>query len=130
MLFYDHLLLAWTLLANLTQKTRRNLHLTEVIMKPNRYASVVLLLSVLTFVAIHSPVDAEPGKKKARSGRQGDSHMSSRGSGNTNAQWTADPERGWIRADERRDLRQQSHSATKPKENRGKHEGQHKRKGS
>jgi hypothetical protein len=106
------------------------LHLREVIMKPNRYASVVLLLSVLTFVATRSPVDAEPGKKKARSGGQGDSHMSSKGSANTNAQWTADPERGWIRADERRDLRQQNHSATKPKENRGKHEGQHKRKGS
>jgi hypothetical protein len=95
-------------------------------MKLNRYASVVLLLSVLTFAATAS-MAAERGKKKAGSGGQADSHMSGKGSANTNAQWTADPERGWIRADERRDRHPQSHSATKPKDNRSKPKGQDKR---
>ena len=98
-------------------------------MKLNRYASVVLLLSVLTFVATASSVAGEPGKKKAGSGRQADSHMSGRGSANSNAQWTADPERGWIRADERQDRQSHGQSATKPRDNRGKSRGQDKRRG-
>jgi hypothetical protein len=96
-------------------------------MKLNRYASVVLLLSVLTFVAAPSSVAAEPGKKKARSGGQADSHMSGKGSANTNAQWTADPDRGWIRADERHDRQPQGQPATKSKDNRSRPKGQDKR---
>ena len=94
-------------------------------MKLNRYASVVLLLSVLTFAATAS-MAAERGKKKAGSGGQADSHMSGKGSANTNAQWTADPERGWIRTDERHD-RQSQGQPTKPKDNRSKPRGQDKR---
>jgi hypothetical protein len=29
--------------------------------------------------------------------------MSNKGTANTNAQWSADPERGWVRAGERQD---------------------------
>jgi len=38
-------------------------------------------------------------------GGQAAAHMSPKGSASTNAQWSADPTRGWIRADERHELR-------------------------
>jgi hypothetical protein len=34
--------------------------------------------------------------------------MSERGSANTNAQWSADPERGWVRAEKRHELHEQT----------------------
>src|ERR1051325_9819208 len=48
------------------------------------------------------------GKQVApqRGGKTAD-HMSERGSANTNAQWSADPERGWVRADKRHELHEQ-----------------------
>ena len=41
-------------------------------------------------------------------GTKGAERMSERGRANTNAQWSADPERGWVRADERNRLREQT----------------------
>jgi hypothetical protein len=38
-------------------------------------------------------------------GGQAGTHMSPKGSANSNAQWSADPTRGWIRAEERHELR-------------------------
>jgi hypothetical protein len=38
--------------------------------------------------------------------------MSEKGSTNSNAQWSADPERGWVRAEGRHDLHQQNHKST------------------
>jgi hypothetical protein len=46
--------------------------------------------------------------------------MSSKGAANTNAQWSADPELGWVRA-ERREQREESRPASKPKKNGGNH---------
>ena len=40
-------------------------------------------------------------------GTKGSERMSDRGQANTNAQWSADPDRGWVRADERNRLREQ-----------------------
>ena len=39
-------------------------------------------------------------------------HMSEKDSTNSNAQWSADPERGWVRAEGRHDLHQQNHKST------------------
>ena len=47
--------------------------------------------------------------------------MSSKGSANTNAQWSADPERGWVRAEERHQRHEESRRASKAKKNGGKH---------
>jgi hypothetical protein len=43
--------------------------------------------------------------------------MSTKGTLNTNAQWSADPDRGWIRADERHKLHQNAGSSNKVKNN-------------
>ena len=53
-------------------------------------------------------------------GSQANSHMSSKGSANSNAQWSADPERGWVRADERQQRQGESQVTGKSKQNRGK----------
>ena len=58
-------------------------------------------------------------------GGQASAHMSPKGSTNSNAQWSADPTRGWIRADERHELKKANPPAknntdkgkTKAKEN-------------
>jgi hypothetical protein len=91
-------------------------------MKVSKPLTIVLLLNALHFFAIHSPAIAEPGKKKA--GGQAESHMSSKGAADNNAQWKADPERGWIRADDRHEQREQNHS--NKKQNQGKRKGQDK----
>jgi hypothetical protein len=41
-------------------------------------------------------------------GANGSDHMSERGSTNTNAQWSADPEKGWVRAEKRHERHEQS----------------------
>jgi len=89
-------------------------------MKPNKYLAVFSLLNALAFCLIHSAHAGQASKDAGRGG-QANSHMSSKGAANTNAQWSADPERGWVRADERRERREESRPASKAKKNGGKH---------
>ncbi len=94
-------------------------------MKSLKYVVVVILaLGILCGPA------AEAGEGKRNSARRGGkagSHMSSKGLENTNAQWSADPDRGWIRADERHDLHNQRQATSKSKQDRGKQKGQSKK---
>jgi hypothetical protein len=89
-------------------------------MKPNKYIAVFSLLNALAFCVTHASANAEPGDKGSQRGGQAKSHMSSKGSANSNAQWSADPERGWVRADERQQRRDESQATGKSKQNRGK----------
>jgi hypothetical protein len=89
-------------------------------MKPNQYVSVFLLLNALAFCLTHSSAHSGQAKKDAGRG-QASSHMSSKGSASNNAQWSADPERGWVRADERRGQREESRPTSRTKKNGGKH---------
>lgn len=94
-------------------------------MKSLKYLAVMTLA-----LAILGSPSAEAGEGKGASARRGGeagSHMSSKSSENTNAQWSADPDRGWIRADERHDLHDQRQATPKAKQNRGKHKGQSKK---
>lgn len=59
-------------------------------------------------------------------GVKGAERMSERGRANTNAQWSADPERGWVRADERHRLREQGD--TEEKRSQGQQKGKGKSK--
>jgi hypothetical protein len=90
-------------------------------MKPNKYIAVFSLLNALTFCLSHSPADAGQGDKGSQRGGQAKSHMSSKGAANTNAQWSADPERGWVRAEERHQRREESDEKSALKKNGGKH---------
>lgn len=85
-------------------------------MNTNKYIAVFSLLNALTFCLTYSLADAGQGAKGSQRGGQAKSHMSSKGAANTNAQWSADPERGWVRAEERHQRREES-----AKKNSGKH---------
>jgi hypothetical protein len=88
-------------------------------MKPNQYVSVFLLLNALVFCLTHSPAHSGQAKNDAGRGGQTNSHMS--GAASNNARWSADPERGWVRADERREQREESRQGGKTRKNGGKH---------
>jgi hypothetical protein len=92
-------------------------------MKSNRYIAVISLLNALSFCVTHSAANAGQGDKGSQRGGQAKSHMSSKGAANTNAQWSADPERGWVRAEERHERREGSDDTAK------KNGGKHKAKG-
>ena len=89
-------------------------------MKPNKYLAVFSLLNLLAFSLPLSSANAGQGEKGSNKGGQASSHMSSKGSTNSNAQWSADPERGWVRADERQQHKDESQATSKSKQNRGK----------
>jgi len=89
-------------------------------MKPKKYLAVLSVLSILAFSLMHSPANAGQDDKGSNRGGQANSHMSSKGSANSNAQWSADPERGWVRADERHQRQDESQAMSKSKQNRGK----------
>ena len=82
------------------------------------------VLSALLFFLCNSPEVAGGGKGGAsRRGDEAASHMSVQGFENTNAQWSADPRRGWVRADERHELHEQRHTPPASKDNPGHHKG-------
>jgi hypothetical protein len=91
------------------------------LMKANQYITIFLLLSVLALGLTPAPVHAAQPSADSWRGGKGNSHMSSRGRGNSNAQWSADPERGWVRADERHERRQESRQPSKTKNNVDRH---------
>ena len=90
-------------------------------MKPIQYVAVFGVLNVLALSSIHYSAHAAQGKTRtSQRGGKADTHMSANGQENTNAQWSADPARGWVRADERHDLHQQGQSTVRDKKIRAK----------
>ncbi|HXF77174.1 MAG TPA: hypothetical protein VNN13_13825 [Methylomirabilota bacterium] len=85
-------------------------------MKALKFFIVILFVGALGASAA-SPAMAE-GKGNDRRGGKAAAHMSSKGAANTNAQWSADPEKGWVRANERHELHKSK--ASSPKANPGK----------
>lgn len=78
-------------------------------MKAQKSTVVFLLVGALQIGL--SSLAAADGQGKSLTnhrGGQASAHMSPKGSANSNAQWSADPTRGWIRADERHEPRQAS----------------------
>ena len=74
-------------------------------MKPQKSALAFVLLGALCFILGEAAAASAPGKTAAshHSG-QAAAQMSSSGSANNNAQWSADPARGWVRAEQRHEL--------------------------
>ena len=90
-------------------------------MKFNRYIAILSLLNALTLCLTRPPAHAGQGDKGSQRGGQAKSHMSAKGAANTNAQWSADPERGWVRAEERHERREASNETSTVQKNSGKH---------
>lgn len=75
-------------------------------MKPTKLVVSIILATALLPNWPTKASAAAAAKQVQRGGKAVD-HMSERGSANTNAQWSADPERGWVRADKRHELHEQ-----------------------
>ena len=67
-----------------------------------RKTTIVILaaLALASMKLLAQNAEAAPPK-----GGKAEAHMSDKGRANTNAQWSADPEKGWVRAKERQRLR-------------------------
>ena len=89
-------------------------------MQPNRYVAVFGLLSALALCVI--PASAAKGNGPAVN-RGEKAKMSAKGKANTNAQWSADPDHGWVRADERHELQARRKSDEGSKQGREKQKG-------
>jgi hypothetical protein len=97
--------------------------------KAQKSTVVILLLGALHFPINSHAAAAGPDKKLINHrGGQASAHMSPKGSANSNAQWSADPARGWIRADERHEL-SKTNVPTKNNSDKGKPKAKAKAKG-
>jgi hypothetical protein len=83
---------------------------------------LILLVALLCGESQLAAAQAGKGGTPHRGGNA-PSHMSSKGLENSNAQWSADPERGWVRAEDRHQLKSGRHPTKASKENRGQHKG-------
>jgi hypothetical protein len=96
----------------------------EANMKSTHFVATLAILNALLLCFSNALTQAGEAKGgTSHRGGQASAHMSSKGQENTNAQWSADPERGWVRADERHDLNDQRHSTGKSNQKRGKQKG-------
>ena len=88
-------------------------------------AGAIMTLIALTGSVTGSALAAAAGKGGTNRGGTAAEHRSGKGSWNSNAQWSADPERGWVRANERR----QTHDKSDPSERAKQNDGKQKAKG-
>lgn len=96
-------------------------------MKPIQYVAVFGVLNALALSSVNYSAYAAQGKgRTSQPGGKADTQMSVNGQKNTNAQWSADPNRGWVRADERHDQHQQGQGAVRNKKARTKQVNQRK----
>jgi len=74
----------------------------------------VVLLSVLLGPWVHAAEAAGAGNGKAHQrGGEASERMSDKGKlNNNNSQWSADPERGWVRAEERHKVHDETRGTT------------------
>jgi hypothetical protein len=91
-------------------------------------AAALLSVSLGTWTGAAQAAGAGKGAAKQRGGKAAE-HRSEKGTLNTNGQWSADPERGWVRAEERHKMRDERDSgANREKQNNGKSKGKGKAK--
>lgn len=88
-------------------------------MQRTSYVSVLTIANMLLASITGSVVVGQEKDSSEPSGRASP-HASSKGTTNGNAQWSADPDRGWVRADERHKSDAQNDSSA-PERTRGKH---------
>lgn len=95
-------------------------------MRPAKLLISAIFVSALlpNWAGLELAVGAERHVSTQRGANAAD-HISEKGFANGHAQWSADPEKGWVRAEKRHELHEQSHT---PRESNRKFE-KAKRKG-
>jgi len=96
-------------------------------LRPTYVWSVVILIAVLVdYDGIAFGAAAGKGTANQR-GANAAAQMSTKGASNSNAQWSADPVRGWVRADERHKMQEKTSDATKQNDGMQKGKGKGKK---
>ena len=91
-------------------------------MKLAKYVVAAMVLSALLDTS--AAIAAGPGKNSGNQrGGKAAEHMSTKGAANTNAQWSADPERGWVRAEERHKQHENGGASSNTNQTNGKQKG-------
>ena len=89
-------------------------------MKSAKIAAQFLLLNALLSIGTSSGGAAQAKYSPGQRGGQAAGQMSSKGSTHGNHQWSADPERGWVRGDEARGSKDQRASARQRSQDKAK----------
>jgi hypothetical protein len=92
-------------------------------MNMDRYLSVLAIAILLVANLSSSLVAAGQAKNPPKQHDAGSSKNRSKASTNQNAQWSADPDRGWVRSDESHTIRRRDRLSTFAKETDGKNKG-------
>ncbi|MGE5220732.1 MAG: hypothetical protein ACM3SP_27295 [Chloroflexota bacterium] len=91
-------------------------------------AAVLLGALLVTWTAASDAASSGKGNVSRRGGNAVE-HRSEKGALNSNSQWSADPDRGWVRADERHKMHDEKDGvADRVKQNNGKSKGKGKSK--
>jgi hypothetical protein len=89
-------------------------------MKRAGYISVLAIANLLLANVTAPIVAAGQGKNSHKQSGKPSTEGRSKETANQNAQWSADPKRGWVRSDESHSTRGRNHLSTAPKEAEGK----------
>jgi hypothetical protein len=101
----------------------------EHVVKSNHCARILAISNAMLICFSSASVEAGQSKEETKQAEeQATSNASSNEVENRNAQWSADPERGWVRTDERPDLNDQGESVGKANPSKGKQKGNPKSK--
>lgn len=93
-------------------------------MRPTNLFGTLILVSALAANFGELALAAGRGKQApVQPGGKATNHVSEKGSTNGNAQWSADPEKGWVRAERRHDLHEQRKSTETSRSSKGKGKG-------
>jgi hypothetical protein len=86
----------------------------------NQKACIALFAVITLATCTLIPENTQAAQSKA--GKAG-AHMNSKDSANTNGQWSADPVKGWVRAEERRQVGDEKPKSLKKKRGKYKDNG-------
>ena len=81
-------------------------------MKSVNYTALVLIVFGLTGASAEPSDAAQANGIAGQRGGRAAAHLSGKAAVNTNGQWSADPERGWVRAEERKRFKDQRVGST------------------
>ena len=95
-------------------------------MNPSKLLVIISLGSALLLKTIGSGVAVGAERHVSERGTKAADHMGEKGVANGNAQWSADPEKGWVRAEKRHKLHDQRGTPSESNRQFGKAKGQRK----
>ena len=90
-----------------------------------KFANYTALTMITSCLLVGLPAHVEAAQGHGTGGNHGGramGHMAGKAAANSNAQWSADPERGWIRAAERKGTKDQRRRSTQRTQAKAKHD--------